>query len=772
MMGVRKYGQRLPLWIQRLRSVDALESAQKYMDHPLIIETMRECLENIFDIPNTISVLKDIEAGKIKVFEKKTWYPSPFASEILFQFQQEFLYMEKAPHPGNNDYPSISGPEALNLSYRKPASETVLRDDAVLKIIENNNTKYKFEKVNSSNELHSFLLIYGDIDTKLFTGIFKDWSNELLQNNRIVLTPKGLPRYIAVEEISLYSVAEGAAIEHPDLQYISKDDNSWTQDDAISRILRRYARYNSPFTLANLVERYPYTNEKCEKILARLRSEGYLIFLEEHKLYYHSTIYDRAARLSINMAADEIKTRDACALSSLLIDWHKIGSTSVSLQDRLYEVVTQLEGLYLPVESWENIVFPARINGYAQNLLDKLCASGMVTWRISPLDSITDIKLAWFKVESISLEENEPAFMQALTNGENEAASNQVLTNEECGNITSPALADKKITNVSFRKSDDEDNKDTLSQISTDMKNKNVFTPELTDNEKTIYMILKRKGACFTHVLTSLSNFSASVVLDILRDLVLKGLVVNDSFQPVRYFLNKKVFEAGNSMQKARHAARMVSGADLGRWELSYPPKKLSVRDFIHLCGLRYGLITKEINSLEQSPYTWSEVYEVLKLMEYAGEIHRGYFFKGISGIQFMFPDSLKKLSLENDSYIVLNACDPAQPYGRIIPHSEHSMQFSCVPSNAVVLYNGEPVLLMERHGEKLTFNGDSNILLNSVTAFKNAFQEKRLWPEKKRIIIKSWPEDEEQKVILKSALTQAGFISEIDKMVLWGKRS
>ena len=79
MMGTRKQGQRLPLWVQRLRSVDALENAQKYVDHPLIIETMRESLEDIFDIPNTIRVLKDIVQGRIQVVEKKTWFPSPFA---------------------------------------------------------------------------------------------------------------------------------------------------------------------------------------------------------------------------------------------------------------------------------------------------------------------------------------------------------------------------------------------------------------------------------------------------------------------------------------------------------------------------------------------------------------------------------------------------------------------------------------------------------------------------------------------------------------------
>ena len=135
MMGIRKHGQRLPLWVQRLRSVDALENAQKYIDHPLIVETMRECLDEVFDIPDAIRVLKDIEQGRIQVVEKKTWFPSPFASEILFRFEQEFLYMEKAPHPGQNEYPAISGIESLNLSYRAEKPGVLLRDEAVAEVV-------------------------------------------------------------------------------------------------------------------------------------------------------------------------------------------------------------------------------------------------------------------------------------------------------------------------------------------------------------------------------------------------------------------------------------------------------------------------------------------------------------------------------------------------------------------------------------------------------------------------------------------------------------
>lgn len=703
MMGVRKYGQRIPLWIQRLRSVDTFENAQKYLDHPLIIETMRECLEYAFDIPNAISLLNDIERGKIEVIEKKTWFPSPFASEILFQFQQEFLYLEKAPYPGNNEYPAISGPEALNLSYKSPASDTLLRSDAILRIIQNNNARYKLEKVNSPNELHSFLLIYGDTEESFLAGIFKEWAEELMQKGRIVLLPSGRPRYIATEEITLYETAENTAIKPPDLEYISRDDGSWTQDEAITRILRRYARYNSPFSMTDLTDRYPFPHDKLEKILAKLRAEGYLIYSREQGCYYHSTIYDRGIRLSLNMAADEIKTRDTCALSQFIANWQKIGHEPGALQDRLFEAVVQLEGLYLPADAWESIVFPARIKGYNKNMLDKLCSSGLITWHIMPGESISDIKLAWYRFESIS--ESEDTGFQ---------------------------------------------------------------TPALTGNEEVIYNILLRKGACFTHALTSISGIPASELMDILRKLTMMGLVINDSFQPIRYFLNQKAYENMDPMQKARRIALMVSKPEMGRWEIAKAPNKLPVKDYIKRCVLRYGIVSKEVFSLGESPYTWPEAYEALKSMEYAGEIQRGYFFSGISGIQFMTSEAVKMSHMASGDFTVLNACDPAQPYGRIIPHSEHSLRFSCLPANAIVLYHGEPVLLLERYGEKITYSKDHDMLFDSIAAFKKAFTEKRIWPDRKKIVVKIWPEDEEKKSILKSALAQSGFMPEIDRMVLW----
>lgn len=700
MMGIRKHGQRLPLWVQRLRSVDALENAQRYMDHPLIIETMRECLEDIFDIPNTIRVLKDIEQGRIEVVEKKTWFPSPFASEILFQFEQEFLYMEKAPHPGQNEYPAISGVESLNLTYKADKPGVLLRDEALTEILEKNNAAWKLLQVKSANELHSFLLIYGDTNRDSFNDRHLEWLAELEQQHRVASIPVPMSRVIAAEEINLYVAAE--KIELPSFLF-NQDGDDWSLEEAMTRILRRFARYNSPFEKEDLFARYPFTGLKLEKILSKLAADGTLIYSEERGKYFHATIYDRVARLSANMAADEIKARRPGALAELLYSWQNLAASPAAPEEQLYEAITQLEGLYLPADAWENIVFPARITGYTTAMLDRLCAAGRVVWRILDGEQKSPFKLAWFKAESISFE------------------------------------AELKAADA-----------------------------DLPEDQKVIYTLLLRKGATFTHVLTSLSGKPAGDLLDVLRELVVKGLVVNDSFQPLRFFMNREAFDALDPMQKARKIAMMVSRMEMGRWEPAYPPRLLRIQEFIQRCGMRYGMLTKEIVGLEESPFNWPEVYEALKQMEFAGELQRGYFFTGISGIQFMVSAAVKRLEAEKPEYMVLNACDPAQPYGRIIPQAEHDLPFTCVPGTAIVLFGGKPVLLLERGGDKVSFDVDFTRLDEAVQAFEKAFQEKRIWPDRKKVAVKYWPEDPQEKQKLQSALTAAGFMPEIDKMILW----
>ncbi|MCX7773023.1 MAG: DEAD/DEAH box helicase, partial [Clostridia bacterium] len=159
--------------------------------------------------------------------------------------------------------------------------------------------------------------------------------------------------------------------------------------------------------------------------------------------------------------------------------------------------------------------------------------------------------------------------------------------------------------------------------------------------------------------------------------------------------------------------------------------------------------------------------YEALKVREYAGMLLRGYFIKGISGIQFMLPEAYAKLSSQGEPQI-LNACDPAQVYGKVVSRSDELLSFSNIPGTAMILDEGKPIVILERFGDKISFTASQEQLVKGLKAFQQAFMAKRIWPDKKKIQVKNWPEAPEQKQLLEEALKEAGFKNDLMKMVLY----
>ncbi len=704
MMGVRNLGQRLPLWLQRLRSADALENAVKYMDHPLLLETMRECLDEIFDIPNTIKVLSDIRSGKIEVVEKNTYFPSPFASELMFEFKSIMMYAEKDPHPGNTSGSVISGIDALNLSYHRDEIANPLNPEAIREITEKNNVLQKINGVTSGNELHSLMLIYGDITSDELPFSQVEIMNLLIQQKRALYIEDtfGSPIYIAAEEADLYKTATGI-----------EGTSTWTEDEAINRIIRRYSRYRSPFTIDDIKFRYGFNQLKTERAIKKNKSDGILVtghFLKSNDELCHVKIYEAIIRKESMIKTNEVVARDAAVYAAFLPDWQKVGSDTVSPETSLIDTIHLMEGLYLPIEYWETIVFPARVKGYSPALLDRICASGKVFWRISAESPDKKPTLAWYCIENLSLD-------------------------------TEPEL-----------------------QLESDID-------EIS--EKVLHT-LKSRGACFTHVLSTFAGIQSSELLEILERLVYKGLVVNDSFISIRYFLNKpdlskrmNAVPERDRVLKARRVAHAVSKPEMGRWEIAWPIKEEDLQKLLDRWLSRYGFLSKEIFSLENSGFSWVDGYEALKLRDYAGDILRGYFFKGISGIQFMLPDAWQKLESPEDMQVI-NACDPSQVYGRIIPHSESELNFTNVPGTVIVMNSGKPVLVLERFGESISFDGDIELISKAAQAFTNEFNKKRVWPDRKKINVKYWPEEKDRRELLQTALDSAGFKSEIMKMILY----
>lgn len=710
MMGARKYGKRTQLWAQRIRAIETLQIAEKYTDHPLIVETFRECMETVLDVPNLVRVLKGIESGEIEVVEKVTSHPSPFTSELLFSFMGVMMYEGQIPDPKKNNRRIISGKEALNSGFTNWSSERLLNIDAVHEVSRRNNPYMQDRNIKNHDELHDFLLTYGDIALnevselkRICDGNIELWLNKLKFEKRvteIILKGEISTLYFAAEEYVMYMSALDMQLKEE--TYLQSDmEILWTREEALSRVLRRFARYKSPFTMEGIIDRYQLSPLIIKKAILRLEEDGLLCrgnFSGTGKEEFcHAVILDRIRKYSLFSARNSVKASNTDLFAGSLPVFQGVGKEVISPIEGLYDAIIKLQGLYLPAEWWEDFIFPARIEGYKKSYLDKLCSSGRIVWRIKP--DLNTPKLAWYVNEELK----------------------QL---EDCSLINFP-----------------------------------------NESEKLIYDVLKKKGASFMQVLSAATRLSSSELINNLEEMVWRGIIVNDSFEPIRYFLSSKPTSI-KARSKMRAAAYKI---DMGRWEAALSIEDSSIEEQLMIWFNRYGIVSKEILQCEKSQHSWSLAYEILKQWEYIGKVNRGYYIKGLSGIQFMLSEAAGLLNYGSSRYQVLDACDPAQVYGRIAPFPEESDSWVCVPGTSVVLKSGKPILIVECCGERfLPISHIKEEIIDSIKAFLEAFNKSQIWANQKRIKMRQWGQGTPSQCEFADELCSIGFDREMQDMVHW----
>jgi ATP-dependent Lhr-like helicase len=265
--------------------------------------------------------------------------------------------------------------------------------------------------------------------------------------------------------------------------------------------------------------------------------------------------------------------------------------------------------------------------------------------------------------------------------------------------------------------------------------------------------LLARRGASFAHTISS--GLGGAPVAAALQDLTELGAARCDSFAPLR---------SREGAQSARQRVQMRNAAqDAGRWELTRPAKALNMREHIARAFGRWAILCRETAALEG--LDWRTALQTLRVMEYAGEIRRGYFVKGLSGAQFVLKGDFNRViaalsdsSAREDDCACLCAVDPAQAWGRILPLPE-GVSFICVPGTAVITMRGAPALILERQGTALHVIIDGQAPFNAMAA---AFRQGKIYPRLRTMTIKQYP------IAAKERLEQCGFTREMRDYVMW----
>jgi ATP-dependent Lhr-like helicase len=228
--------------------------------------------------------------------------------------------------------------------------------------------------------------------------------------------------------------------------------------------------------------------------------------------------------------------------------------------------------------------------------------------------------------------------------------------------------------------------------------------------------------------------------------------------------MKKEELQKGTVRQRvtARSKARTS-----GRWEISRPLTPLTVEEQLERIFDFVVILSKE--TLQNLPLvqklSWAKALETLRIWEYTGRVRRGYFIEGLSGIQFIrdkdFVGVIREFEHPRDEIIWLSAVDPAQPWGKTLPHMEERA-FINVPGTIVALRGGIPAAVFERQGKVLRCFEDAATIQEALRIFTADYNAHRILPLQNRLVVKQYPHE------MEDALVQSGFLKEIQDYVLY----
>ena len=663
-------GRRTPLWQQRLKSQSLLEVAARYGEFPIVLETFRECLRDVFDLPALVRLLTRLQRRELSLVEVETAVASPMASSLLFDYVATYMYEGDTPNAERRA-------AALSLDrdlLRELLGQEELRDliDAgALATVEADLQWVSDDRlVATRDQLHDMLRALGDLteaelQARLLAGIELEPMLDALAGERRAITVRlgGEPRWICADDAGLYRDALGAVPPG------GLPDTFLTDvPDALMHLVRRYAATHGPFTGPELRERY---GVDCSAVLVVLERDGDVVQGElrpggSGREWCHREVLRRLRRASLAALRKEVEPVEATALARFLPSWQGVDRhpTTGAGVDRLRDVLVPLQGLALPVAVWEREVLPRRTGAYSPAWLDQLCAAGEVVWLGAGALGRSGRVALYFRDEVPLLG---PPF----------------------GPIESPE-----------------------GPVHTALRER-----------------LQRGAAFWSDLLIDAgSELSAVELQDAMWDLVWAGEVTNDAFAPLRAPRLSVARGLGGGSAHAdrrsstggrgRYARRgsSTSAQVQGRWSLTSPllgqqgegwtgPDRRRAR--AELLLERYGVLTREQVLAEGVPGGFTGIYSELTQLEVLGIARRGYFVEGLGGAQFAVPGGVERLRERRsgaEQALVLSAVDPAQAYGAALPwpRREGVKSPARVAGAQVVLVGGEPVLYLERGGKSL----------------------------------------------------------------------
>lgn len=372
----RRPGERTPLWQQRLKAQSLLQVARRYGSFPVVLETYRECLQDVFDLPALKQILRGLKTRELDLVDVETPSASPYSSSLLFDYIATYMYEDDTP-------PAERRAQALSLDrdlLRELLGQEELRDLLDADALEEVERQLAGDPRNA-DELHDVLRRTGH----LRAGEYEPEQAEPLLRERRAIEVRvgGEDVLVAAEDAGRYRDALGAmppgGLPSAFLEKV---------DEPLPSLLLRFARTRGPFTTAEAAGRFGLSVEAAERELAVLERADKLVRGElrpggTEREWCDPDVLRRLRRASLAALRREVEPTDQAALGRFLPGWQGIDRRAT-----LREALVPLQALPLPVSLWESEVLPRRVPGYQPAQLDQLCASGEVVWVGAGLDRV------------------------------------------------------------------------------------------------------------------------------------------------------------------------------------------------------------------------------------------------------------------------------------------------------------------------------------------------------------------------------------------------
>jgi len=663
-------GKKVPPHLQRFRAEDLLTAVFPMQtacfehrtgdleppDHPIVNQTVHDCLHEVMDLPGFLGVLRDVEAGRIEFVARDTREPSPFSHQLVNA--NVYAFLDDAP---------LEERRARAVAVRRTFRADDVRDlgrldpEAIAQV-----RAEAWPLVRDAEELHDTLLAVGALPG--FEGRqWREFFDVLAQQGRVIQreVANGPTLWIAVERWPAVNAALVLTEASPPASLPDRLNSDVAIEDARQMLVRGRLEISGPTTADRISRELGMDIAAVQIALEQLELAGFVLrgkFTGEAAQveWCERRLLARIHRMTLDGLRRQVAPVDAAGFMRFLLAHHEVSSKSQPTGvGGLQRALALLEGFEAPVAAWEHDLLPVRMS-YNHDQLDKLFASGEIIWgRLTPPRASDD-------------------------------GRGQMLTR------VSPISIARRASLAWLLEADRE-----------------TAIESARWDAQSVHEALTRNGALFFNDLLAATSLLPSQLEDALRELAALGAVTSDGFAAIRAISAKSKQAAGWRGRRARAPRRAAAYSQGGRWS-RFPPFVPAVtveqrmEEWAWLLLRRYGVIFRDLLARESLAPTWGELARVYRRLEMRGEIRGGRFVRGVGGEQFALPEAVEQLRKlrdepESENWCVVSAADPLNLVGVVTV----AVRVPALRSNRVAYLNGRAIASREGRGIRWLADAD-----------------------------------------------------------------